>query len=290
MKILFWLFRIKAHILSKLPFGILYFFSGLVTFILCYIVKYRKNIIVNNLRNSFPEKSIGEINKLTNVFYRNLADIMFEIIKLGNISKEELFRRVSVEGQDVLDRISSKNQEVVVVMSHSGNWEWVSQRVCFAGVGFDDAGVIAKEISNSYFERYFTRIRLRLQKGIADIIPFTETARHLATKRHKASMIIAIADQSPHKDQILFRTSFLHQNTGVFLGPERIARSLDYAVVFWHVKHTVRGFYKVYFELITDTPKETAQYYITEAHVKMLEGDIRQEPETWLWSHRRWKY
>ncbi len=290
MKILFWLFRIMAHILSKLPFGILYFFSGVMTFILCYLVKYRKSVIVDNLRHSFPEKSTGEINKLTNAFYRNLADIMFEVIKLEDISKEELFRRVNVDGQDVLDRIISKNQGVVVVMSHSGNWEWVSQRVCFAGVGFHDVGVIAKEISNSYFEQYFTQIRLRLQKGIADIIPFTETARHIATKRHKASMIIAIADQSPHKNQILFRTSFLNRDTGVFLGPERIARSLDYAVIFCHVNHTAQGFYKVSFELITDTPKETPPYFITETHVKMLENDIRLQPETWLWSHRRWKY
>ena len=103
-------------------------------------------------------------------------------------------------------------------------------------------------------------------------------------------MLITIADQTPHKDQIQYRTDFMNQNTGVFLGPERIAKSLNYAVVFCHVSKTGRGFYHIDYELVTETPKEEKPYEITNRHVKMLEGDIRKQPEIWLWSHRRWKY
>jgi len=289
MIIFYWLFRLKARILSWLPIKLLYIFSGFMAFVLCHIVKYRKKVIVSNLQNSLPGKNTTEIRKLANSFYRNLADIAFEIIKLESISKEQLEKRVTVEGQDVLDRISRKKQGVVVVMSHTGNWEWISQRVCFSGVGFDNIGVVAMEMTNPYFEKYFTQIRLRLQKGKAEIIPFTQTAKYLASRRHKASMIIAIADQSPHKDQIQYRTSFLNQDTGVFLGPERIARTLNYAIVFCHVKQTGRGFYKATFELITETPQDAPQHFITETHVKMLENDILTDPDAWLWSHRRWK-
>jgi Kdo2-lipid IVA lauroyltransferase/acyltransferase len=290
MILFYWIFRLKARILSWLPIKLLYIFSGFMAFVLCHIVKYRKKVIVSNLQNSLPGRSDSEIQKLANSFYRNLSDIAFEIIKLESISRTQLEKRVTVEGQDVLDRILSKKQGVVVVMSHSGNWEWISQRVCFSGVGFDNIGVVAMEMTNPYFEKYFTQIRLRLQKGIAEIIPFTQTAKYLASRRHKASMIIAIADQSPHKDQIQYRTSFLNQDTGVFLGPERIARSLNYAIVFCHVKQTGRGFYKATFELITETPQDAPQHFITETHVKMLENDILTDPNAWLWSHRRWKY
>jgi KDO2-lipid IV(A) lauroyltransferase len=131
---------------------------------------------------------------------------------------------------------------------------------------------------------------MRLQEGRSEIIPFSQTARYLATIRHKASMLIAIADQTPHKDQIQYRTNFLNQDSGIFLGPERIAKSLNYAVVFCHVNKTGRGFYHIEFELITNTPKESLPYEITNTHVKMLEEDIRKQPEIWLWSHRRWKY
>jgi KDO2-lipid IV(A) lauroyltransferase len=290
MKFLYLLFRVVARFISWLPFRMLALFSGLLSFLFCHVIKYRKKVIVSNLQNSFPDKDANEIRKLTHEFYSNLADLVFEIMKLESISKKELLRRVTVEGQDVLDRLSKKKQGVVVVMSHSGNWEWISQRVCFSGVGFDNVGVVAMEMSSALFEKYFTQIRLRLQKGIAEIIPFTQTAKYLAARRHKASMIIAIADQSPHKDQIQYRTTFLNQITPVFLGPERIARTLNYAVVFCHVQHTGHGYYKAVFELITDTPQDTPTYFITEKHVKMLENDIISDPAPWLWSHRRWKY
>lgn len=290
MILFYWIFRLKARILSWMPMRLLYIFSGGMAFILCHIVKYRKKFIISNLQNSLPDKNTREIQKLVNSFYRNLSDIAFETIKLESITREQLEKRVTVEGQDILDRISAKKQGVVVVMSHSGNWEWISQRVCFSGIGFDNIGVVAMEMTNPYFQQYFTQIRLRLQKGIAEIIPFTQTAKYLASRRHKASMIIAIADQSPHKDQIQYRTTFLNQNTPVFLGPERIARSLNFAVVFCHVQHTKQGYYKAVFELITDTPQDTPPLFITEKHVKMLENDIITDPAPWLWSHRRWKY
>ena len=290
IRLAYLIFRLIARVISLLPFWLLYFFSGVLAFLLGEIIRYRKKVIIRNLMNSFPEKSQPEILKLSKAFYRNLADLVFEIIKLESIPKTELLHRVRVEGQEVFEKLRDKKQGVVVVMSHTGNWEWISQRVCFEGVCFDDVGVIAKEISNRYFEQYFTRIRMRLQRGTAEIIPFTETARHLTARRHKASMIIAIADQSPHIDQINYRTTFLNQDTGIFLGPERIARSLKYAVVFCHVSHTGRGYYNVSFELVTDNPKDAAEYAITKTHVKMLEKDIIAQPESWLWSHRRWKY
>ena len=255
-----------------------------------YVVKYRKEVSETNLKNSFPEISKARIKIILKGFYRHLTDLIFEILKLETLTEEELFRRVTVSGEEVLTSLVEQKKGVVIVMSHSGNWEWISQRICFSGRSFDYVGVVAKEVSNSYFDEYFTRIRMRLQQGHSEIIPFSQTARYLAAIRHKTSMIITIADQTPHKSQIQYRTNFLNQDSGVFLGPERIAKSLDYAVVFSHVIKTGRGMYHIEFELITNTPKETQPYEITNSHVKMLEDDIRKQPEIWLWSHRRWKY
>jgi len=290
MKILYWIILIIFKIINYFPFSLKYILSDLLSPIMNHLVKYRKKVIIENLKNSFPELNNADIKAIIKGFYRHLTDLVFEIIKLDTLSKEELFRRVTVSGEEVLSSLIEQKKGVVVVMSHSGNWEWISQRVCFAGRSFDYVGVIAKEVSNSYFDEYFTRIRMRLQEGNSEIIPFTQTARYLASIRHKTSMLVTIADQTPHKDQIQYRTTFLNQDSGVFLGPERIAKSLDYAVVFCHVSKTGRGSYHIEFELITNTPKEIKPYGITNIHVKMLEEDIHKQPEIWLWSHRRWKY
>lgn len=290
MKFLYWMIQIIFRIINILPFRLKYIFSDFLSAVLYHIVKYRKKVSETNLKNSFPEMSNARIKAILKEFYRHLTDLIFEILKLETLSEKELLRRVTVTGEEVLSLLVEQKKGVVVVMSHSGNWEWISQRVCFAGRSFEYVGVVAKEVSNSYFDEYFTRIRMRLQEGHSEIIPFTQTARYLASIRHKTSMIITIADQTPHKDQIQYRTNFLNQDSGVFLGPERIAKSLDYAVVFCHVTKPGRGFYHIEFELITNTPKETPPYEITNSHVKMLEYDIRKQPEIWLWSHRRWKY
>lgn len=290
MKFLYWIVLINHKVINLLPFRLLYLFSNLLAPIFRYVVGYRKTVILDNLKKSFPEKSDSEIKSIVSGFYRHFADLFYEIIKLGSLSEKELFRRVTVSGESILQQLAEQKKGVVLVMSHSGNWEWTSQRACFAGRCFEYVGVIAKEVSDPYFDKYFTTIRMRLQEGFSEIIPFKDTARRLAAIRHKNSMLITIADQTPHKDQITYRTDFLNRNTGVFLGPERIAKSLDYAVVYCHVDKKSRGMYHIEFELITDNAKNCQPFEITNAHVKMLENDIRKQPEIWLWSHRRWKY
>jgi KDO2-lipid IV(A) lauroyltransferase len=290
MKYIFWLVRLILKIFNLIPFSILYILSELLAPLLNHIIGYRKEIINTNLKNSFPQKSETEIKGIVKGFYRHLSDLIFEIIKLETLTENILNNRVTISGEEVLKNLTDRKKGVIIVMSHHGNWEWASQRVCFAGRNFDYIGVVAKEVSNPYFETFFTNLRLKLQNGNAEIIPLKQTARYLASVRHKASMIITIADQTPHKDQIQYRTSFLNQDSGVFLGPERIAKSLNFAVVFCHVFKTERGKYNIDFELITDNPNETVPFEITNRHVKLLEDDIIKQPETWLWSHRRWKY
>lgn len=51
------------------------------------MIGYRKKVVFENLRKSFPEKSESEIEKVANDFYHHLCDLIFETIKLLNISK-----------------------------------------------------------------------------------------------------------------------------------------------------------------------------------------------------------
>jgi Kdo2-lipid IVA lauroyltransferase/acyltransferase len=290
MRLLFPVLRFMLYGVARLPFGVLYFFSDCFFVLVRFAVRYRYQVITSNLTASFPEKDPSSIKKIRSGFYRHFADLAVEIIKLGRITEAELFEHVTVSGNEILKDLAERKKGVVVVMSHDGNWEWISQRICYEGRRFEYTGVVAKEMSNARFEKLFTDLRMRLQQGFSEIIPFQQTARYLAAVRNKAAMIIAIADQTPHKNQIQYRTRFLNQDTPVFLGPERIARSLGYAVVFCAVTRKKRGYYHVDISLITDSAETTKPYEITDQHVRLLEEDILNQPFTWLWSHRRWKY
>lgn len=290
MKVFFFFFRLIIKGISLIPLPVVFIFTRALAAFLNYVVGYRKKVILNNLKNSFPEKTEQERQKIANGFYKSLADIFFEIIHIESITKKELFKRVTVSNEELLEQLANQKKGVLIVMSHCGNWEWIGQRVCFAGERYEYVGIVAKEISNPYFDKYFTDLRLHILKDIIQLIPFTQTARYLSALRRKAGMFVSIADQTPHRDQIQYRTNFLNQSSGIFMGPERIARSMNYAVVFCHATKPRKGYYHIDFELITDNPSEMAEYEITNRHVKLLEDNIKKQPEIWLWSHRRWKY
>jgi len=99
-----------------------------------------------------------------------------------------------------------------------------------------------------------------------------------------------VADQSPIKSEIHYWTNFLNQDTPIFLGVERIAKKMNYVVVYTRIQRIKRGNYEVSFIPVTENPKETKEFEITEKHTKLLEETIKMYPDNWLWSHRRWKH
>ena len=80
--------------LSRLPYGVLYIIAEGFYFLLAYVVRYRWSVVVQNLRNSFPEKPAAEIDRICKAFYRHFAQVMVETIKLAHMPDAELKRRV----------------------------------------------------------------------------------------------------------------------------------------------------------------------------------------------------
>jgi KDO2-lipid IV(A) lauroyltransferase len=119
-----------------------------------------------------------------------------------------------------------------------------------------------------------------------------ESYRKLKSEKDngEVTMTYFLADQSPQESKIKYWTNFLSQDTPVFLGAEQIAKKLEMAVVFFDIRKVARGHYEIEFVLLSEKPKETAQYEVTEMHVRALENRIKKEPAWWLWSHRRWKH
>lgn len=109
-------------------------------------------------------------------------------------------------------------------------------------------------------------------------------------KTKTPALMVFIADQTPSKANIHYRTNFLNQESAIYTGPERIAAKLDIPVIFVDVKKVKRGYYTVDFELITDQPREEPEFRITEEYTRRMEHSIMRDPAYWLWTHKRWKH
>jgi KDO2-lipid IV(A) lauroyltransferase len=261
-------------------------FSDIVYFILYYLIGYRKKVVWQNLKNSFPQKTDEEIDRTRKKFYHYFCDLFIEFIKALTISKKSIVARCKFtpEGMAVLNTLAGKNKSILLVMGHFGNWEWAGQS--FSLLCRHRLYVIYHQLGNKHFNDAMTRLRSRFGTGV---IEMKRTYKEMLSHKNILNATVFLADQTPQPDNAYWMT-FLNQDTPVFKGTEVIAKKLGLPVVYANVTRLKRGYYEMHLELLVEFPADTADGEITEMHTKRLEQDIIAMPETWLWSHRRWKH
>lgn len=286
MRIVYFLFWLIAGLISILPFRLLYVLSDLIYVAIYYITGYRRKVTYRNLRKAFPEMSKDEIRAIAKKFYKNLADLVVEVLKIRSISARAMDKRVVFKNYDIIERLYKEGKSIFVAIGHCGNWEWMGLRL--AMISNHKPFAIVKPLTNEYFEGYMSQ--LRTKSGYNNLIKFKQTYRTLVRNRHQKNIVIIASDQTPTRDEINYWTRFMNQETPFFLGLEKMSKMLDMAVLFFDIVRVKRGHYEVNVKVITEQPKETAEYEITEKYVRQLEEAIRRKPDNWLWSHRRWKH
>ncbi len=271
------------YLIASLPFSLLYRVSDFFYFIL-NLSGYRKKVVIDNLRNSFPNKSEEEIQSIRRSFFRYLVDLTFETLKTLRMGREESAAHCTMDNPVWLQELCKQKRSILIVMGHYGNWEWAGPSVTI-NTNYQLV-VIYRPLSNVYFEKMMVGMRTRFGTLIT---PVQQTLRDMVAKRSLVTATAFIADQYPPAEGKIW-TNFLNQDTGFFTGPEKLATKFDYPIVYIHVARKSRGYYHVTPELLFDKPKESKEGEITLAFAKRLEKDILAQPETWLWSHKRWKH
>ena len=273
-------------IITLLPLPVLYFFSDLLYFVLYYIVLYRRKVVAINLKNSFPEKTFEERKTIEKKFYRHLSDLIVETLKLTHMSKSTQNKRFSYSNLEIIDKLREEKRDVIAVLGHYNNWEWPTLLPNYLKY---KTIIIYKPLQNKYFNGFINNQRSKY--GIV-LTPTSQIIREIINYRKNDinTLSVFISDQIPAKGDIKYWTSFLNQDTAVFTGAGKIASKYDIAIVFFHIQKIKRGFYNLDIELLHEHTVGLSEDLITESHVRRLEEIIREKPEYWIWSHRRWKH
>jgi KDO2-lipid IV(A) lauroyltransferase len=251
-------------------------------FILYKLLRYRYAVVVQNLSRSFPERSYTDIKQVTAGFYRHFSGIFVEMGLMLFSSERSMKHKVQVKDTALLEHYHAQGRNVVIMLGHYGNWECLNILPMY----FDfPVYAVYKPLSNAFFDRLMLRLRSRF--GLR-LLPMHKTGRHMLTRHAQAGAYIFVADQFPSQEGHTVR--FLHQPTQVITGAERLAKTTGAAVVYASVKKAAGpGDWEISFRLIADEPAAAAPYEITGRFTEYLEEDIRENPEYWLWTHRRWK-
>ena len=276
------------YLLNKLPLRVLYLFSDFVYLLVYYVVKYRRKVVRKNMKNSFPEKSEKELLVIEKEFYHRLCDYFVETIKFYGMSVEEIKRRMEFTGLDEVHRMLGEGRSCVCYMLHTFNWEFVTSFPLHINDENAVSGAIYHKLRNPRFDKIFKD--MRAQYG-ADNVTMKNTLRHIVgiVKEGKKFVYGFIADQLPKIEAMNHWVTFLNQDTAVFTGAEKMARRFKASVFYLRVRRVKRGRYIAHFELMYEDPTLVPENEITNEYFRLAEKDIREEPASWLWTHKRWK-
>ena len=273
------------YLVSLLPFWLLYLVSDILFVLLYHIIRYRRKVVQQNLRNAFPGKSARELKVIERKFFAYLADLTVESIKTISISEKEIIKRVKPTNFEVIENYIRNGKSLLTVAGHYCNWEMAALN--FSVLSDKKFMIVYKPLSNEVFDDFFIRIRSRFG-GIP--VAMKMILRKLIELKNEPTVTVLLSDQTPVQHEATYFIDFLNQPTAVFLGVEKMGRLLNSVVVFYDMKRVKRGYYEYTIVPLAEEPKQLRPDEITEMHVRYLETLIRKEPQYWLWSHRRWKF
>lgn len=277
---------VLLKVLSYLPFPVLYALSDVIYLVIFYLVGYRKKVVYKNLNNAFPEKSEQEIDQIARKYYRHFCDLSLETIKMHRLPPNKIGKYIQFRNTEELNEIFDQGKGVILLCAHYNNWEWNSS---LAQVVKHTIKMIYSPMkSNPSMDQY--TLKMREQYG-CEGTPMAGAPRvGLSINRGPAyGMLWLAADQTPPANS-QYWTSFLNQETPFFAGPQKIALKTNSPVYYHYVHKVKRGKYIGQFFKMTDTPAEDGEHQLLLDYADILERIIQEQPEYWLWSHRRWKH
>ncbi|PPK85865.1 KDO2-lipid IV(A) lauroyltransferase [Neolewinella xylanilytica] len=273
--------------LSYLPWSVMYGVSAALEWLNWHLVGYRKAVVVDNIRRSFPAYTEREVTRLARDYYGFFFDSVAESVKLFSMSEGAAVRRCRVVNPEVVDHLRVAGRSFIAYGAHFSNWEIAALSFQPQFAGFQVMGIYSP-LNNAVLDRLF---RVNRGRTGTQLVSRRVVQEYFDTHDGTPTVEFFVADQSPSNArwQKLHWTEFLGRTTAFLAGPERYAVRHDRPVYYMNLRRQGRGYYTAKLIPITDEPRETEPGFITECFARRLEHEIRRDPATWLWSHRRWK-
>ncbi len=273
------------YLLSLLPMWLLYLIADLCFLIIYYVIGYRKEVVANNLRIAFPAKTDAERKAIERRFYRNFTDSFLETIKAFSASEAFIKKRFSGDYGPVKAMYDKGYQKVQLHSGHNFNWEYASLSLPLYSP-FPPL-VVYMPITNKTLDTIFLKMRSRTG---ANMLSAVHIRNEILPFRNQRYALALVADQNPVNPAHAYWVDFFGRPTPFLKAPESGARRGNVPVLFCYFKRERRGHYSIFYQLAEEQPASTQPGELTKQYAKFLQAAIEQQPDNWLWSHRRWKW
>jgi len=271
--------------MAWLPLPLLYLIADALFLLLYYVLRMERKLTADNLQRAFPDMPQQARKRIAATAYRNALHVLFETIHAQRMPETELRRRVQFDNTELLDQLLDRHGKVLVVAAHQGNWEWleIASSLCMSA----SVATLYKPLNHPGIEKLLNRTRERFggkmisaQRALPRLVRFTR----------ERSIVAVLADQGPQPHEEKHWSRFLNQDTAFYPGIEKLARLLDVPIVFAYVTRVKRGYYRVRVEQLGEPPWAAPEGELMEHYIRTVEQQVRDHPEDWLWTYKRWKY
>lgn len=272
-------------LLALLPLSLLYVLGDLAQWFVYRVLRYRKDLVIANLRNAFPQKSESEVVAIAKQCYKNCGQLLAEMIKGNTISEAELRRRVIIEHVELVQDYYDAGKPIVLLASHHCNWEWLLLASCLKLPC--EINAVYKIQHDKPAETFMLNVRSRFGCNAVAAGDFmVEIMRNKETPRAFA----LVGDQAPLQDEEKHWATLLGQATPFHVGAQKIARMTKAPVLFVSMRRLRRGYYAATLNLLAEPPYSEDGNDLVDRYAAAVEQQILNSPADWLWLHNRWKY
>lgn len=279
----------------------LYRLADFMAFLLEKVLKYRKAVIMDNLRNSFPDKSQEELEVIAKDFYRHFGEILVETIWFGACDFERCHNQhiVEIVNPEELDKAYAGAPSTVIMSAHTGNWELSGGILSFNYTGTPTCVteknyvVTYKKLSSELWDGIMKDNRVAIlddPEGFPGYLETRNVMRYAVKYRSEHKFYNFITDQSPYMVSAGYvDLMFMHQKTRCMSGAAELAHKMGYAVIYLSYQRIARGRYTWEYKTICEDASKMDVEQIVKTYYALLQQDIEKDPANYLWSHRRWK-
>ncbi len=288
---------------GSLPLSWHYRLAGLLAWLVEKLFHYRNSVVLVNLSRCFPEKTYEEIVDVKHRFYRHFARTVAEMVWFGACrgkkGRERLRRSHIVEIGNVaeLNRVIGENGRVVILQSHTGNWELMGGIAQYAysepaRLSPDTFAVTYMALHSKFWDQVMAENRSApvCDLGFEGYVETSSVLRFVLARKDRDYAYVFNTDQYPYiGNGARTQVEFMGQETVTMTGAAALACKLDMAVFYLRFECREEGGYRMSFVPMEVHAGGKDPAAIMQQYYHLLEEDLRKQPWNYLWTHKRWK-
>ena len=246
----------------------------------------RREIARENLRRAMPDLEAARVEETVRRCAENFGTVFFDFLAAARLEREDLLRRVAMEGSDHYLRALERGRGVFLLSAHFGNWEIGALA---AGLLAQPIASVVRPLDNPCLEQDLAR-----QRGIFGnrIIAKNNAAREVLREMRAGGTVAILIDQNVLAREAVF-VPFFGRLAATSPALARFQIKTDAAVVPVFCRPRGEGRYALKFEpaiLLAGLPEtERTVEGLTARYTRIVEEAVRAEPSLWLWMHNRWR-